>query len=235
MNCTLFPAPPSPDQALLKRLSRLKTSYVSDAFDRWSGAPGIRPISGLRPGGVVVGPAFTVRTRPGDNLVLHKALDMAAPGDIVTVAGGGAEDRALLGGLMGLYAATRKIAALVVDGAVRDLSELQESAPPVFARAISHLGPYKDGPGALRGPVSMSGLVVECGDLVICDEDGVAVIPRARANEVIAAAEAKMAAEMVEESQIRAGTWDRSWLDARLKLHEVQAPRPGRLLGGEAG
>jgi regulator of RNase E activity RraA len=175
-------------------------------------------MAGLAPGQVVAGPAFTVRTRPGDNLVLHKALDMASPGDILVVAGGGAEDRALLGGLMGFYAAKRGLAALVVDGAVRDLSELAQAAPPVFARAVSHLGPYKDGPGALRGPVSISGLVVACGDLVLCDEDGVTIIPRADAGEVVATAEAKMAAEMIEEQQIRDGTWDRSWIDKRLTV-----------------
>jgi regulator of RNase E activity RraA len=218
MNCTLFPAPQPVDAKLLERLGRLKTSYVSDAFDRWSGAPGIKPMAGLAPGQVVAGPAFTVRTRPGDNLVLHKALDMASPGDILVVAGGGAEDRALLGGLMGFYAAKRGLAALVVDGAVRDLSELAQAAPPVFARAVSHLGPYKDGPGALRGPVSISGLVVACGDLVLCDEDGVTIIPRADAGEVVATAEAKMAAEMIEEQQIRDGTWDRSWIDKRLTV-----------------
>lgn len=73
------------------------------------------------------------------------------------------------------------IAAVVIDGVVCDLSELEQSAPPVFARAVPHLGPYKEGPGDLRGPVSICGLVVECGDLVICDEDGVAVIPLAQA------------------------------------------------------
>ncbi|WP_353144734.1 RraA family protein [Paracoccus sp. (in: a-proteobacteria)] len=231
MTCTLFPAPPPADTGMLKRLARLKTSYVSDAFDRWAGAPGLRPMAGLKPGKVVVGPAFTVRTRPGDNLVLHKALDLAVPGDIVVVAGGGAEDRALFGGLMGLYAATKNIAAIVIDGAVRDLSELEQSAPPVFARAVSHLGPYKDGPGDLRGPVSICGLVVECGDLVICDEDGVAVIPLAQAEQVIAAAEAKMAAEMTEESQIRQGTWDRTWLDRMLTLRD--APSADRMPSAE--
>jgi len=224
IDCLLYPEPAPVDPGLTERLKNLRTSLVSDVFGRWSGAPGVNLISGLGPSDVVVGPAFTVRTRPGDNLVLHKALDIAPPGSVMVVDGGGATGRALLGGLMGLYAARRGLAAIVIDGAVRDRSDLAASAPPVFARAISQLGPYKDGPGDLRGPVSIGGLVVECGDLIIGDEDGIAVVPRLRAEEIISAAEAKKAAEDEEEKSIRSDSWDRSWLDDKLRLIEHDRP-----------
>lgn len=224
VDCLLYPATPAPSEELLTRLRALASSLVSDVFGRWAGAPGLLPLTGLRPGEVVVGPALTVRTRPGDNLVVHKALDLARPGEVVVVAAGGQTDRAILGGLMGQYAQSRGITALVVDGAVRDRTVLDDMAPPVFAAGLSHLGPYKDGPGELRGPVSIAGLTVSDGDLIIGDEDGIAVIPRRQADRIVRAAEQKLAAEVAESEAIAAGTWDRSWVDSALTLHEVTTP-----------
>lgn len=220
--CLLHPETPMPTAQLLTRAEGLASSLISDVFGRWAGAPGLLPQAGLAPGRVVVGPALTVRTRPGDNLVVHKALDIARPGEILVVAAGGQTDRAILGGLMGQYATSRGLAALVVDGAVRDLSVLDELGPPVFALTRSHLGPYKDGPGDLRGPVSVAGVTVEDGDLVVGDEDGVAVIPRGRAEEIISAAERKLAAEIAESEAIAAGTWDRRWIDDALTVRSVR-------------
>ena len=222
VECRLYPERPMPAEGLIARLAALETSLISDVFGRWAGAPGLMPVAGLRAGTVVAGPALTVRTRPGDNLAVHKALDLARPGEVLVVDAGGATDRAILGGLMGEYASTKGLVALVVDGAVRDRSSLDELAPPVFAAGLSHLGPYKDGTGDIRGAVSIAGVVVHDGDIVIGDEDGIAVIPRDRLEEVLVAAEAKRAAEEAEQSAIRAGTWDRSWIDAALVVHRVE-------------
>jgi regulator of RNase E activity RraA len=223
-HCRVHPAKPLPGPDVIRRLEALASALVSDVSGRWAGAPGLLPVSGLRAGQVVAGAALTVRTRPGDNLVVHKALDLARTGEVLVVAAGGHTDRAVLGGLMGQYAATRGLSALVVDGAVRDRSALARSAPPVFAAGISHLGPYKDGPGELRGTVALAGLPVSDGDLVVGDEDGIAVIPRDRCAELLAAAEAKRAAEEAETRAIASGTWDRSWLDAALRLHDGPLP-----------
>ncbi|SOD98988.1 RraA family protein [Blastococcus haudaquaticus] len=220
-DCLMYPASPLPPAELVGRLERLASALVSDGSGRWAGATGLGPIAGLKPGQVVVGPAFTVRTRPGDNLVVHKAMDIARPGEVLVVAAGGHTDRALLGGLMGQYAATKGIVALVVDGAVRDRSDLDRVSPPVFATGLTHLGPYKNGPGELRGPVSVGGVVIRDGDLLVCDEDGVAVIPRHRAEEITSAAEAKFDSEAAERRAIAEGTWDRSWIDAALAVREV--------------
>jgi regulator of RNase E activity RraA len=170
----------------------------------------------------MVGAALTVRTRAGDNLVVHKALEIIRPSEILVVAAGGAQDRAILGGLMGQYAQTQGVAGIVVDGAVRDRSDLEEIGLPVFARGISHLGPYKDGPGELRAAVSIAGLTVHDGDIIIGDEDGVAVIPRTRLEEILVAAEAKREAEIAESASITAGTWDRRWIDAAVRIVEVR-------------
>ncbi|MGV9799859.1 RraA family protein [Mycobacterium sp. NPDC003449] len=225
VECRIHPSAELPDDDTLTRLRGLATSLFSDVFGRWAGAPGILPISGLPAGAAMAGPAFTVRTRPGDNLVVHKALDLARPGEVLVIAAGGATDRAILGGLMGRYAATRGLAGIVVDGAVRDRGELNEAAPPVFARGLSHLGPYKDGPGELRGAISVGGVVIGDGDLIVGDDDGIAVIPRDRSPEIIAAAERKRAAEDAEHAAIAAGTWDRSWIDRALTLVEAAPAR----------
>lgn len=221
VECLLHPESALPPESLLERVRQLASSLVSDVSGRWAGAAGLLPVAGLAPGDVVVGPAMTVRTRPGDNLLVHKALDLARPGEVVVVAAGGHTDRAILGGLMGHYARTRGIAALVVDGAVRDRSALDELAPPVFARGLSHLGPYKDGPGELRGAVAIAGLPVHDGDIVVGDEDGIALIPRISAEEIVTAAEAKRDAEEAERQAIERGEWDRSWIDRALTLHRV--------------
>lgn len=221
----LHPTPPQPAEDLLARYRALSCSLVSDVFGRYAGTVGLGLVSGLSPGEVVVGAACTVRTRTGDNLVVHQALDLIRAGEILVVAAGGATDRAILGGLMGHYATTRGVAALVVDGAVRDRSDLERLAPPVFARGLNHLGPYKDGPGELRGPVSLGGLAVADGDIVLGDEDGIAVVPRSRAEEVLELAEAKAAAERAEDAAITAGTWDRSWIAGSLQVREVAAGR----------
>lgn len=221
VECRIHPATALPPAELVARFEKLATALVSDVFGRWAGAPGILPVAGLAPGRVVAGPALTVRTRPGDNLVVHKALDLARPGEVLVVAAGGRTDRAILGGLMGRYAAARGLAALVVDGAVRDRSDLDRFAPPVFAAGRTHLGPYKDGPGDVRAAVSVAGLVVHDGDIVVGDEDGIAVVPRDRADEIVAAAEEKAAAEARECAAIAAGRWDRSWIDAALEVHDA--------------
>lgn len=216
----IYAPTPMPERAIIDRYTRLASSLVSDVFDRWSGT-GILPISGYQSGQVVVGPALTVRTRPGDNLAVHKALDLARPGEVLVVDAGGGVDRAILGGLMGYYASRRGIAALVVDGAVRDRSDLECKAPPIWARGICQLGPYKDGPGDLRCPVSIGGLAIHDGDLIIADEDGITSVPRGRTEELLPLAEAKAKDEQEQFAAIEADAWDRSWVDPAMQPDEV--------------
>jgi regulator of RNase E activity RraA len=129
---------------------------------------------------------------------------------------------AILGELMTEYAASRGIAGLVVDGAVRDQISLSAGELPVFARGFSHLGPYKSGPGEIHGPVSIGGVAVNDGDVILGDADGLAVIPRARAWSALEAAEQVVAKEAAQRQDIQAGTWDRSWVDDLLTVIEVE-------------
>lgn len=213
--CRLHRPRPRPEPRLLDRCRELPTSILSDSMDRAGGLRGLHWVTGGR-WPRVAGPALTVRTRPGDNLVVHRALDLAEPGDVLVVDAGGCTERAVLGEIMGRYAAARGLAALVVDGAVRDAEGLAAGSLPVFARGVNHLGPYKDGPGEIHGPVQAGGTVVRSGDLVVGDGDGVVVLPSERAAEVIALGRERLAAEEEQFAQIAAGTLDRSWVSRAL-------------------
>jgi regulator of RNase E activity RraA len=216
--CRLHPGGPRPDPQLLARARALPTSILSDSMERVGGVTGVHwTRGGSWPR--VSGPALTVQTRPGDNLVIHRALDLAEPGDVLVVDGGGYDGRAVIGEIMVRYAATRGLAAIVVDGAVRDVEGLAESPVAVFARSINHLGPYKDGPGQVHGVVQVGGTVVRSGDVVVGDADGVVVLPASRAQEVVTVGEGRLRDEEEIMVSIADGTIDRSWvLDA---LHEV--------------
>ncbi|GAB3264049.1 RraA family protein [Arthrobacter pigmenti] len=213
------------DDNILRRSANLPTAAVSDAMQRFGGAVGLRPIttaakptSGLLH---LVGPAATVQTRPGDNLVVHKAVDLAKPGDVLVIDAGGQNDRAIVGGLLVSYAKSRGVAGIVLDGAARDLTELVELEFPVFARGISHLGPYKNGPGVIRGQVAVGGTAVGHGDLVIGDEDGVVFVPRLRMAEVLTAAEAVVENERKITEAIATDSWDRSWVAESLHIEHI--------------
>jgi len=165
----------------------------------------------------LTGVAFTVKTRPGDNLLLHKALDMAGPGDVIVVDGQGDMTNSLLGELMCFYAIKRGINGMVIDGAIRDADTLSELNFPMFARGVTPKGPYKDGPGEINVPISCGGQVVNPGDIIVGDYDGVVVISPKDASELLEKAKATMAKEQEIIKQIKAGQWDRAWIDATLK------------------
>jgi RraA family protein len=209
----IFPSPPRANAALLARLAALPVSNVSDNMFRGQGT-GLEP---FHRSGRMVGTAFTVRTRPGDNLMVHKAIDMAAPGDVIVVEAGGALENAIIGELMSSWAAKRGVAGMVIDGAIRDSEALAEGDFPVYAAGVSHRGPWKDGPGEINVPVSIGGMVVRPGDLVAGDRDGVIAIAPEDAERVIAAAEAQFRKEQASLAAIAAGNWDRKWVDEALK------------------
>lgn len=213
---------------LTKRYRSIPVATLSDVLERRAGAVGVHPVGGCMSalsGMSMVGPALTVRTRPGDNLAVHKALDLARPGDVLVVDGRGELVNALIGELMARYAVTREVGGLVIDGAVRDRTSLSAGPLPVFARGISHLGPYKSGPGEIHGTISVGGVAVSDGDVIVGDEDGIAVVPRERANEALSQAEELVEREAVQRRDIDAGTWDRSWIEQTAELVLVQESR----------
>src|ERR1700712_3110834 len=158
---------PAPD--LLEAFRAAPTSVISDNLDRLAGSVGLRP---FHRGGRMVGVAFTVRTRPGDNLAIHKGLELVGPGGVIVVDGGGDEGRALVGEIMKNIAEHRRAAGYVIDGAIRDVAAFAASDFPCFARSVIHRGPYKSGPGELNVPVSIGGAVISPGDIVVGEGDG---------------------------------------------------------------
>ncbi|MGK7869823.1 RraA family protein [Falsiroseomonas sp. E2-1-a20] len=200
---------------LVERFRKLPVANVSDSMSRiFAAGPTLRP---MHSGAVMAGPAFTVRTRPGDNLMVHKAIDIAAPGDVVVVDAGGDLTNAIIGELMLAQMVRRKLGGIVINGAIRDSGALARQPFPVFAAGVTHRGPYKDGPGEINVAISMGGLVIEPGDMILGDEDGFVSIAYADAETVCKATEAKHAAETKQMAEIEAGTIDRAWVDATLK------------------
>lgn len=208
---------------LVNQFRELPVANVSDCMSRMSAAgPRLRPMHGG--GGVLAGPAVTVRTRPGDNLMIHKALDIAEPGDIVIVDAGGDLTNALIGELMVAHAIQRKLGGIVIHGAIRDASAIRAGSFPVFAAGITHRGPYKDGPGEVNGRIAIEGMVIEQGDLVLGDEDGLVAVPRLEAETILAATRAKFAAETAQMEAIRNGRNDRAWVDKTLERLGCELP-----------
>ncbi|WP_429069297.1 RraA family protein [Bosea sp. OAE752] len=199
---------------VVERFRALPVANVSDAMSRMTaGGARLRPLHG---GGVLAGPAVTVKSRPGDNLMIHKALDVASPGDVVVVDAGGDLTNALIGELMISHAQKRGLAGIVIYGAIRDSAWIREHNFPVFAAGVSHRGPYKNGPGEINVPIAIEGMVIAPGDLVIGDDDGLLCVPYDEVEAVYAAADAKHKAETKQMTAIHEGRNDRSWVDAAL-------------------
>ncbi|MCM2292645.1 RraA family protein [Allorhizobium sp. BGMRC 0089] len=192
----------------------LPVANVSDVMSRMTAAgPALRP---YYTGGTMTGAAVTVKARPGDNLMVHKALDIAEPGDIVVVDAGGDLTNAIIGELMVAHAAQRGLGGIVIFGAIRDSAELQAGSFPVFAAGVTHRGPYKDGPGEVNVPISLNGMVIHPGDLICGDADGVLSVPIDAAEAIFAAATKKHQAETAQMANIKIGKNERAWVDATL-------------------
>jgi RraA family protein len=208
------PSAPAADPALLDGFRSLATSLISDCMGRMSGTFGL---NAYHRGGKLAGTAVTVRTRPGDNLAIHRSFDFCRPGDVLVVDGAGDLTQALMGEIMATYARSIGIVGLVIDGAIRDSGALREGDFPVYARGVTHRGPYKNGPGEVNVPVTVGGMVVHPGDVIVGDEDGVLAITPAEAPGLLAAARKKGEQEAQSFAAIREGRLDRSWIDAQEK------------------
>src|SRR5437763_216592 len=203
------------DARYVQAFAEIPVANVSDCMTRLTaGGPRLRP---LHKGGRLGGPALTVKCRPGDNLMIHKALDLAQPGDVIVVDAGGDLTNSLFGELMLSYAVTRKIAGIVLNGAVRDIDVIAAGSFPLYAAGVTHRGPYKDGPGEINVPVAIDGMVIQPGDLMLGDADGLLCVPYEDVEQVLAASRDKVALEQKTIANIRSGKHDTAWVDARLK------------------
>jgi 4-hydroxy-4-methyl-2-oxoglutarate aldolase len=172
--------------SLAAEFAKLSPTSIADTLTRDRVMDiGIRPLWPGMPR--VAGPAYTVRCAPGDNLMLHAAIYRAAPGDVIVVEAGDV-DYAVAGGNVCAVAQRRGVAAFVVDGAIRDVAEARERAFPILARGVIPIPGAKDTLGALGGPVRVGGVEVRPGDIVVGDEEGIVVVPAARAAAILGAA-----------------------------------------------
>ena len=200
---------------LVDKFQGLATSLLSDNMNRLHAiGQNLRP---YHKEGKLGGYAFTVKTRPGDNLMVHKAIDIAKPGDVIVVDAGGDLTNAIIGEIMIRLARKNGINGFVIDGAIRDSSSISKGTLPVYARGVTNRGPYKDGPGEINVPVSIDGMVVQPGDLVIGDEDGLVVIPPQNAEQMIKLAQQQQLEEKLILQSIKDGSIDRKWIDETLR------------------
>ncbi|MGE6630421.1 RraA family protein [Bacillus sp. NPDC077027] len=209
---------------LINRAKKLNSTLLADVM----GCTGtmddqIKPVSS---GMNVVGTAFTVSLRPGDNLFLHQAIYSAREGDVLIVDGKNHKSHAYLGELMASSAKAIGIEGIIIDGLVRDKVALEELAFPIYSKGFIPNGPFKDGPGELNQIISCGGVKVEPGDLVIADDDGVVIVPKEKANTMLSLAEEKLEYENQRlktiQNYMSEGKQDISllapvWLENRMK------------------
>ncbi|MDB5852011.1 MAG: methyltransferase [Herminiimonas sp.] len=209
--------------SLIEAFAQQAVSHLSDSMGRTqTAAAAIRPMHGGAT--VLCGPALTVRVPPGDHLMVQKALDLAEPGDVIVVDAGGLVEVAMIGDIMTTYATQRGIAGFVIDGAIRDAAEIAGRNLPVYARGVSPRGPSRLGPGEIHAVVSVGGMVVHPGDIIVGDADGVVAVPRADVEEVLAAARALRVKEENTFRAIAEGRLDRAWIDEVLRARGCGSP-----------
>lgn len=215
-----------PDPELVAGFAEFETPSVSDLMNRlYALSPAVSCLTPAAP--TLIGPAFPVKVLPGDNLFVHAALDVAAPGDVVVVDAGGAGPAAVLGDLVATKARHRGIAGFVVDGLVRDLPGILALGDfPVFARGVTPIGPLHRGPGELGYPVSIAGIVVHPGDIVVADTNGVVIVPQDDAAAVLARMRERSAAEAEYVAAVARGDFSNSWVDDTLRAAGVEPLRP---------
>jgi len=200
-----------PRPELVNAFSEIPVANIDDCMDRVSATYAAIVPMGRKS---LVGTAFTIKVAEGDNLMFHKAMDMAKKGDVIVIDAGGSVSRAIFGGLMASYCKSRGIAGIVVDGAIRDSVEISKMDYPVYARAVVANGPYKNGPGAINVPISCGGVLVYPGDIVVGDGDGVTFIRPFQAEELAQQVQTVVAKEkQIAEAISRNGTYIRPWVD----------------------
>lgn len=201
------------DPQILAALRDIPLAALSDNMHRNIGSVGLQPFhrAGKQ---TMAGTAVTARSRGGDNLTYLRALEFCRPGDVLVIDAGGDLNNAVVGGILSFYAASIGVAGVVIDGAIRDVAEIRERDFPVYARGVTHRGPYKDGPGEINVPISVGGMVVNPGDILVGDQDGLLAIPQTGVEPLIEKARAVLVAEEKTMQAMREGRWDRGFIDA---------------------
>ena len=208
------------DADVVAQAAGFASSILADVAGRRGALHG--RIAPLAPSMRFAGPALTVEVRPGDNLMIHAALALARPGDVIVVDGKGDLSSALMGEIMSQQAVALGVVAVVIDGAVRDAEAIRALGLPMFAAGLNPNGPTKNVAGRLNHPVSVGGVTVRAGDLVVGDADGVTVVEREKAAALMPLAAEKVAAETRRIADIQSRKALRpAWLDGALRAAGV--------------
>lgn len=204
-----------PSAELIQKFTEFETPDVSDMMNRlYTMSPEIKNLVNEK---MVCGPACTVKVFPGDNLMVHKALDIAKPGDVVVVDAGGSQMNGLIGDLISTKAKYRGIVGFIIDGLIRDLPGIQEVGMPVFARGVTPIGPLHRGPGEINYTISCGGIVVNPGDIVMGDTNGVTVIRKEFAEELLERVINQRDSLQAYIEKVRQGIFSNDWVDANLE------------------
>jgi RraA family protein len=201
-----------PPRDLLESFTEVQVADLSDQMNRlYAVTADIKPVASSEHR--VIGPARTVRVYPGDNLMVHKALDIAKPGDVIVIDAHASTLNAVLGDMICTKAKHRGIAGFIVDGYVRDVEDLVDRDLPVFARGATPVGPLHRGPGEINYPICCGGVVVQPGDIVVADNSGIVILPMAHAASVL-----HRLMEYLEKSadyrrSLEKGTFSNTWVD----------------------
>lgn len=205
---------PRPDRSLVESFRNIPVANIGDNMNRIGCMNSrIAPMNAAP----LIGYAFTVKVRAGDNLLFHKAIDMAQPGDVVVIDAQNEQSYAITGELMIMWLHRRGVAGLVIDGCIRDLDAVRNMDFPVYATGVTPNGPLKEGGGEINFPVMCGGLVVNPGDIIVGDQDGIVVVSPADAAAVLEKAKIQNDKEAQVMKEIENLAWDRSWVDTALQ------------------
>lgn len=215
-----------PGPELVAGLGEFDTPDISDLMNRLhTMVPVIRNYTaeGLR----ILGPACTVKVYPGDNLMVHKSLDIVEAGDVIVVDAGSSMLNGVLGDLISTKARHRGVQGFVVDGLIRDLPDIRALEDfPVFARGVSPIGPLHRGPGEINHPISAGGIVVHPGDIIVGDQNGVVVVPQEVAEDLLERLRARDARELEYREAVQRGEFSNEWVDNLLAENGVAVEDP---------
>jgi RraA family protein len=219
----IFLKKPEAPQELLDAFGSIPAANISDTMGRLVGMhPRIQLQSApKRP--ITAGRALTIKTRSGDNLMLHQALNMAKPGDVLIVSNDGGEMyRSLIGEIMFTYLASTGAAGIIIDGPIRDIDAVRQMEMPIYATGTNPAGPYKEGPGEINVPISCGGISINPGDIIVMDQDGVIVIPLQEAETVLKNARAFQEKDESKLKLTQEGKSNRDWVNKLIEEKKVE-------------
>lgn len=207
-------------KSLVRAFAKAQTSFIADAMQGWNCLH--YSIKGLNPKQKFAGSAVTAFGGPRDNLAAMAMIDVAQPGDVLVVATGWDESGAVVGDIWAAVAKQKGVVGVVTDGLVRDAVGCEKLGPPMFARGLSPNAGYRNGPGEINATVSLGGIAISPGDIIVGDRDGVVVIPLAQAAAIKKSLDQVIKAEAEKDKQVKAKKIKSFWEPAKFKDRGIE-------------